>query len=207
MASLALYERDIAPARARFAAHPWVASYITTRPDPDVLERFLIYFCALGYQMTAPVAGWIRRAGERCTALGSPELGHALVRHAHHEAGHEELMANDARSLVERRVRAGRSRLDVEALLAMPPTPGIEHYVRLHEETIAGDAPHGQIAIEYEIERLSVEFGAPFIRGCMETLGPDVRDCLSFLDEHVTLDVGHTRFNANQIDRELHRSP
>jgi hypothetical protein len=207
MASLARYERDIAPARARFAHHPWVAGYITTRPEPDVLERFLIYYCALGYQMTSPVAGWIRRAGERCAALGLRELGHALLKHAHHEAGHESMMAKDARSLIDRRARAGRSRLNADRLLALPPTPGIDRYVRLHEETIAGDAPHGQIAIEYEIEQLSVTFGGPFIKGCVEALGPDVRSCLSFLEEHVALDVGHTHFNANQIERALDRNP
>lgn len=207
MTSLALYERDIAPARARFANHRWVASYITTQPDLDVLERFLIYYCALGYQMTRPVAEWIRRAGERCSALGLEELGHALKRHAQHEAGHEAMMANDTRSLIDRRARAGRSQLDADRLLAMPPTPGIDQYVRLHEETIAGDAPHGQIAIEYEIEQLSVNFGGPFIQCCVEAMGPDVRACLSFLEEHVALDAGHTHFNANQIDRALGRSP
>lgn len=205
--TLAQYERDIAPARARFADHRWVASYITAPPDPDVLERFLIYYCALGFQMTRPVEGWIRRAGERCIALGVGELGHALLRHARHEAGHEQLMASDARSLIDRRARAGRSRLDAERLLALPPTPGIDRYVRLHEDTIAGDTPAGQIAIEYEVERLSVTFGGAFIGRCIEALGPDVRQCLSFLEDHVELDVGHTRFNANQIERVLARSP
>ncbi|MFY0539080.1 hypothetical protein [Nannocystis pusilla] len=58
--------------------------------------------------MTAPVEGWIRRAGERCLAAGLNEIGNALVAHARHEAGHDAMMVDDTRSLAARREQAGR---------------------------------------------------------------------------------------------------
>ena len=39
-----------------------------------LLEAFLLYFCAIGAQMTQPVESWIRRAATRCAALGSETL-------------------------------------------------------------------------------------------------------------------------------------
>lgn len=207
MSSLNVYEQHVTNARNRFANCSWVTHYVNQPIAPDLLERFLIHFCALGYQMTRPVEGWIRRAGEQCIAVGIHSFGNALVKHAKHESGHEELMRKDAYALVDRRARSGRSRLDAEALLALGPTPGIERYVKLHEDVIASDAPCRQIAIEYEIERLSVEYGAKFVERCVEALGPEVRTCLSFLEDHVTLDVGHTHFNRRQLDRLLDSHP
>jgi hypothetical protein len=204
---LATYERALAPARARMAEGRWAREILAPDVSPDTLELFLIQFCSLGVAMTEPVEGWIHRAGARCTAIGLPELGRALRRHARHEAGHEQMMIRDTHALVERRKREGHAVPSAEALIARPPTPGIARYVRLHEETIAGPAPFAQIAIEHEIERLSTTHGAAFVRRCVETLGPDIRACLSFVEDHVALDVGHTKFNAAQLGRLLGEHP
>ncbi|MDC0666457.1 hypothetical protein [Nannocystis radixulma] len=205
--SLEIYEECVQPARARFAHGEWVTRVIGGELSPDELELFLLCFCALGVQMTAPVEGWIRRAGERCLAAGLNELGAALMAHARHEAGHDAMMVDDTRSLAARRRQAGRSVPLVEALLAHPPTPGIQRYVQVHEDVIAGPAPYAQIAIEYEIERLSVTYGPGFIARCVADLGADVKQCLSFVHDHVELDVGHTKFNARKLDQFLRQRP
>jgi hypothetical protein len=207
MSKFAEYEREIQTARARFANNRWTKAILEGQPAPEALERFLLYFCALGVQMTKPVESWISRAGARCEEIGLADLGKNLKKHAKAEAGHDVMFVNDARSIADRiRNRTG-SGVDVDLLLATPATPGIDAYVKLHEDTISGTAPYAQLAIEYEIERVSTEFGAPFIRRCVEILGGDIQSCLTFVQDHVELDVGHTKFNANQLTRLLEQHP
>jgi len=157
--------------------------------------------------MTEPVDGWIRRAGARCKALGYEDLGGALERHADSEAGHHEMMIADTRSLALRWAASGRDPVDPEALLALPIPPGVQAYRDLHEETIAGDAPYGQIGIEFEIEGLSVSHGGPLLQHCAGRCGEDLLACLSFVKDHVALDVGHTEFNRKQLAAHLGAHP
>jgi hypothetical protein len=76
-------------------------------------------------------------------------------------------------------------------------------YRQLHEETIASTTPFAQVAIEYEIEMLPVQLGPQLLRNCEDVLGAGILECLSFLREHITLDVAHTRFNERQLERLL----
>jgi len=201
------YEAAMADARASFESDPVVTSVAGGALGVDELERYVMWFAALGTQMTAPVEGWIRRAGERCLALGYHELGDALVKHARHEAGHDALFRADTRALAGRRAACGRSWIDPEILLLHPPTHGVQAYAGLHESVIAGAQPFAQVAIEYEIERLSTVFGPKFIQVCVACLGQDVLGCLTFVTDHVRLDEGHTAFNARQLDRFLAANP
>jgi hypothetical protein len=63
------------------------------------------------------------------------------------------------------------------------------------------------LAIEYEIERLSVTAGPLVLRQCAAVLGAEALAGLSFLQEHVAVDVGHTKFNEAQIERLLTSRP
>jgi hypothetical protein len=157
--------------------------------------------------MTDKVEGWIRRAGERCEELGYGDIGRALVSHAQHEAKHEELFATDTRCLVARWNRLWSPPLDAETLLRQPPSEGVRQYSALHEQVIASDAPYCQIAIEYEIEALSVREGAALLIAVFAKLGPQVASELSFVNEHIRVDEGHTRFNAKQLRRFLEENP
>jgi len=105
--ALATYTELVDPARRRMSASRFATLLSAPSISCDQLEAFLIQFCSLGVAMTKPVEGWIRRAGERCVAIGLDELGHALIRHASHEAGHHELMIADTESLVLRRHQRG----------------------------------------------------------------------------------------------------
>ena len=87
MTSIADYESRIEPARARFAANRWSTTIVAARPGAEEMERFLLFFCALGVQMTRPVESWIARAGAACEIAGLPELGRSLKKHARGEAG------------------------------------------------------------------------------------------------------------------------
>jgi hypothetical protein len=201
------YEARLAIARKRFDEHRAVRALFRDPIDPLTMEAFLISFAIVGVRMTEPVEGWIRRAGRRCGELGLEHLARALDGHAHQEANHHLLMLADARLLVERWNRTRKPELSVNGLLDLPETPGVSAYRSLHESLIAGPTPYGQLAIEYEIEMLSVTYGPRLIERCTEVLGDGVLDGLSFLRDHVELDAGHTNFNRIQLSRLLEGHP
>lgn len=201
------YEGRLAVTRERFDQDPAVRALFHEPIDPVTLESFLIAFATLGVRMTEPVEGWIRRAGYRCGELGLEALAKALTAHARQEADHHLLMLADARFLIERWNNAGKPELNVDALLQLPPTAGVRAYVSVHENVISGPTPYGQLAIEYEIEMLSVAYGPRLLERCTGLLGEAILAGLSFLTDHVALDAGHTNFNRVQLNRLLEDQP
>ena len=204
--SLATYNLLLAPAREQFETSPGLSA-IRSSNDPRFLEAFLLYFCAIGAQMTEPVEGWIRRAADRCSALGLPELGEALTRHARAESGHHLMMISDLRSLAGHWNLRRTPPVDAEELLHLMPSYGARRYCRVHEENIVGKTPYAQIAIEYEIEQLPLRYGGLFLSRCIEIFGPDILHSLSFVTEHIDLDIGHTKFNARELAKLIDRIP
>jgi hypothetical protein len=198
------YDRSLQPERDRLVAR---LTPFFEEKEPRVLGLFLIHFCSQGVGMTEPVEGWIRRAGERTRAAGFAELGTALVHHAAHEAGHHEMMIRDTHRLVAWWNDFHQPKLSAATFLERPWSLGVERYRQLHEATIAGDAPYGQIAIEYEIERVSVDCGPKLFGYVASVLGKSVMGCLSFLTEHVAIDVGHTQYNRRALSDFLIRAP
>ena len=164
-------------------------------------------FSTLGSQMTEPVEGWIRRAAERCAAIGLADVALALNGHAQAEAGHHLMLRADVRSLAARWNARREPAVDADKLLNQTLSPGVVRYRKVHEENIAGDTPYAQIAIEYEVEMLPLRFGEPFLSRCVEILGAQILPCLSFLTEHIVLDVGHTNFNARAISKLIELMP
>lgn len=207
MHSFEMYETALRGPRQLFATSGALTRVMQPNVDAGSLELFLIHFSALGVGMTKPVDDWIRRAGARCEAIGLSELGRVLTIHAGHEAGHHELMIEDTRKLVARWNARHRFALSADELIGQTMPPSVRLYQALHEETIAGDHPYGQLAIEYEIEQLSVTHGAALIRHCIAALGRDIVAGLSFLEEHVAVDAGHTNFNASQLELLLAGHP
>src|SRR5205085_138325 len=88
-----------------------------------------------------------------------------------------------------------------------PATHGGQLYIDLHEQTIAGSTPFAQIAIEYEMEMLPVQYGQPLIDQCQRLLGSGILEGLRFLREHVVVDVGHSIFNRRQLARLIESHP
>jgi Acetyltransferase (GNAT) domain len=200
------YNQLLAPARERFDASPGVNAIRSTN-DPRMLEAFLLYFCAIGAQMTEPVERWICRAADRCAVLGFSELAEALARHARAEAGHHLMMIADLRLLAGHWNLRHRPRVDADELLRIEPSGGAKKYFLVHEENIAGDTPYAQIAIENEIEQLPLHYGGFFVARCLEIFGPEILPGLSFVREHIDLDIGHTKFNAQELAKVVERIP
>ena len=201
------YERRMEPARKRFAAGPTLAAVMAADTDPLLLELFLLHFSAMGVRMTEPVEGWIRRGAQRCEDLGYEDLGRALRGHAAAEAGHNLMMVRDTHALTASLNARYLPPLDAERLLAAPPGRGAARYIQVHERVIGGPAPFAQVALEYEIEMLPVRYGPTMIASCVRRLGQEILVCLSFITEHIELDVGHTKFNSRQLDTLLARNP
>jgi hypothetical protein len=200
------YEAGIGPARLLMKTVA-ESTFLAPDLDPLGLDLFLIYFSILGVGMTEPVEGWVNRAGERCEQVGLPELGRLLRMHARDESNHHLMLIEDTRVLEERWNARGLPPLDWEGLRAQPLSPGVLRYRRLHENVIAGISPFCELAIEFEIERLSVDLGARFLEHCQHVLGPSILAGLSFLKEHVTLDQGHTNFNEGEMVNLLDLRP
>jgi len=201
------YEPRIARARDMVASAPIITKLLDPNVDARTLERFLIEYCSLGVQITEPVEGWIARAGERCREVGLGEIGTALIQHARHEADHHLMFIEDTRKLAARWNSRNAPPLDADALIARPATRAMKHYVELHEETIASQTPYGQVAIELEIERLSVVVLPDLLAQLGRVLGREVLESLSFLGEHAALDVGHTHLNTRMMDSVLRERP
>jgi hypothetical protein len=190
------------------AAHSGIArAMLDEDVDPRLLERFLIEYCSLGVQMTEPVEGWIGRAGRRCVEVGLYDVGSMLMGHAVHEAGHHLMFMEDTRKLLAHWNARCEFPLVAERLFARAPTRAMRHYIALHEETIDGPMPFAQIAIEFEIERLSVVLVPALLAHVERILGSEVSASLGFLRSHAELDVGHTHLNARMMETLLsHRA-
>jgi hypothetical protein len=205
VSALAEYEEQMQPARKRFADSPTLGAVTGPDGDPLLLELFLLYFSAMGVRMTEPVEGWIRRGAQRCEELGYADLGRSLRGHAAAEAGHNLMMVRDTHALTARLNARYSLALDAESLLNAPPGAGAARYIEVHERVIAGQAPFAQVALEYEIEMLPVRYGPAMVAACAGRLGQDILGCLSFITEHIVLDVGHTKFNSRLLETLLER--
>lgn len=205
---LTQYVPALEPTRALLETHPVCQTVLGPAMTKQRLGRFLIEYTARAVKLTEPVDGWIRRAGARTRAAGLEELGAQLEAHAKHEAGHHLMLIDDARTLGARwNDRGDGPAVDVEALLSAPASPATQAYIDLHEATIASSEPYGQVAIELEIEGLSVRFGPPLMARVEALLGRETLDLLTFIKEHVEIDVGHTLLNEKLMTRLLERRP
>jgi len=204
--SLERYNQLLKPARERFESSHGLNT-IRLNNNPGLLEAILLYFSAIGAQMTEPVESWIRRAASRCAAIGLIDLSEALTRHAKAEAGHHLMMIADLRSLAGHWNSRHTPAVDADELLRTVPSYGASRYCLVHEENIAGETPYAQIAIEYEIEQLPLRYGGLFVARCLEIFGPEILSSISFVTEHIDLDIGHTHFNGQQLSKLIDLVP
>ncbi|MBS0359289.1 MAG: hypothetical protein JSS53_08480 [Proteobacteria bacterium] len=175
--------------------------------DEKQLLHFWICYCSDGVGMTQPVEMWIKKAGERCIDLGYTVLGNQLIKHAIHEANHDKMMVEDTKNLVDIWNKKYESKVTAEDFLSAPLKSSVISYQALHENTIKSDAPYGQIAIEYEIERLSATIGLQVLQHSGKVLGEEILSSLSFLTDHSRIDVAHTEYNKKALSQFLISSP
>ncbi|MCP3060289.1 hypothetical protein LXT21_16015 [Myxococcus sp. K38C18041901] len=201
------YVPHVAPVRERLKTSPALKTLLDPNVDPALVEGFLIQLNSLGVYMTEPVDKWIRRAGEATVKMGLKDVGEKLITHAKHEEGHHLMMIEDTKNLVARWNSRRSPQLDVDALLSQTPTQAMVEYRKIHEDTIVGEMPAAQVAIEYEIENLSVVFAPGLMEQAKRVCGEDIMEAMSFVKEHAELDVGHTALNEVMLGKLLDQVP
>lgn len=176
--------------------------------DKRSLLLFWINFCSLGIGMTNQVESFIKKAGENCLEKGFSEMGKLLIKHAKQEKGHELLMMKDTENLINLWNTYFNDKLDLSVFKdAKDQSKSVKNYQDLHEEIINGPHPYAQIAIEYEIENLSIEYGPKILMHTQKILGTQIIEHLSFIEHHIALDEGHTNFNRQAMTRFLQKNP
>ncbi len=196
------YNRSLHPSRVAFARSEGLQTFVGMT-EPRRLHAFMLFWTAYSVSMTKQVENWIRSAGESCGQKGWRNIEQHLKRHAQHEKDHDQMLVEDLDVLVGLWNKNYQGNVSAQELLSMKIPPGTEEYIRLHEDVIKGQTPFCQIAIEFEIERLSVFSGPQMIENVVNTLGRDFEKGLSFLTHHVVLDQGHTQFNSKLIENCL----
>ena len=201
------YEGALQSERQRLAARPGIETLLDPALSKRKFMRYMIEFCSRAVPMTVQVEDWIRRAGHRTADIGMEDIGRRLATHAKAEAGHDQMLVRDAAVLVEHYNELYGTSLDSQALIDRPILDSTRDYIELHEQVIASNAPYLQVAIELEIEGLSVSVGASIIDQYKRLVGADQLGHISFLTEHVEVDVGHTAFNLKLLGRLLDERP
>ena len=204
------YERFLEPVRLGLRSRPELVALLSDAVPPGVLLRFLIEYSARGYHMTKSVEDWMTRAGTLMSSTPDlAALGRSILEHSEQERGHDLLLVADTEYLVDAwNATAARPPLDARELLDRPIPATIWLYRSLAEWCLADarTAP-ALVAMQKEIERLSLTIGAPFLRNCAVVLGHDIVAQLSFIREHVELDADHDEANRRELDSLLSARP
>lgn len=202
------YQRRCEPARKEFASRKVVKEVFTEGVEPKLLKLFMIHWSTLSAGLTEPIPAYLKRAGERCEKKGLKEMAEFFYEHEEEEDGHDNWATEDAKKLVDIWNREEPNfQLDAKKLLDNRMSPAVKHYHKLHERVIEGDSPWDELAIDVEIELISTTYGPLLLKRCVEIMGQDSLLNISFLDEHVRADVGHTETNFEVVHKLLAKHP
>ncbi len=202
-----LYEPYVLPARARISTDPLMRRLVDPAISPEVLERFFIQYHSLGVYMTEPTAGWVRRSGQRCLLHGQETLGRSLLSRARQEGGHHLLLTEDARTLVQRWNARRETPLQLHRLLAQYPTDVMRAWRQFQESTISGELPAGRLAIELEIDNLTLVLGPHLLSNVSRVLGRETLDGLGYLKERMRQDLGSSSPPTRRLEEVLQMMP
>ncbi len=194
------YNKSMHASRVNFMKSHGIQTF-TGELDTLKLNSFLIVWTYWSIKMTEQVEGWIRRAGESCVKSNLVEVGSQLKRHSAQEANHDQMLVADLDYLLIEWNKKYSDQLTTSILETMGMPNASNKYISLHEMVINGSAPYSQVAIEFEIERISVMYGPKMLENVLYVLGSEYAKGLSFLTDHVLLDQGHTKFNADLLER------
>jgi hypothetical protein len=201
------YQKLIQPHREKFQEY-FAQLEKKLSSDPVLPELFMIYWTVLSAGLTGPIPHYLRSAGEKCREKGLPEMAEFFFEHCEEEDGHDGWAKKDTEKLVVRwNKRHPQLVLDTEELLSQKDSPAVKRYHEMHEKFIFGEAPYGELAIDVEIELITVKYGPKFLLKCIAKMGPGIIFDMSFLREHVRFDFGHTDKNFDVIHRLLEQHP
>ena len=202
------YEQRVQEARQKFNDSLAIQALTSSAGSDPHLIMFLINFCSNGIGMTKPVQSWVSRVGDRCIELGLQEEGQQFKMHAIEKSYRHVALQADLKMLVAYWNAGGyQPHLSVEKLLARPLSPGVIAYQKMHEDIIASSNPFSQFVVEYEVDRLSIEYGAWMMRRCMERFGKVFLSRISYFQSNVSIQIGKLQFNWLGLGRVLAAHP
>ncbi len=202
-----LYEPYVLSARARISTDPVLRRLVDPAVSPEVLERFFIQFHALGVYMTEPLEGWNRRAGHRSLLLSMDALGKGLLAHSKQASGLPVTMTEDVDTLVRRWNTRYRPPLHTERLLSQYPTDAMRAWRRLVEETLTGELPPAQIAIESELLHLMQTLAPHLLANVARVLGREALEGLGALQEQAQPDAPRAVNQARLLEELVRTVP
>jgi len=206
--ALEKYESKMNMIRRRFARKSVFTTFILDPAvNPKLFELFFIYYSGLGKAVTEPARNWINRSADRCGELGFRELGESLFSIGNHEAGRMPLMFKDIRTLVARWNGRFSPKLDAEEIVSSTNALGVRTYTQLREDVTISDMPFLQMAIEYEIERLSAEYGKQWIDQCSLKLVSDAPSPIDLENERKISGSNRTVLHQEQIESLIKSHP
>ncbi len=197
------YENRLVESRVAFSE---LSKQLAKSANRNNLGFFLIYHSALGVSMTKPLESWIRKSGKRCRRKGYTDLGEALIAYAKQETGHHKWMLKDTKDLVSWWSEKRGLSLNSKHYLRCS-SEAVKAYANLHETTIKSDAPFGQLAIGFEIERVSVIQGFTLIKACIAKLGLSALRHTSFIRQHAKSDRACASMNRKMLQTFLEAHP
>ncbi|MDI2590211.1 hypothetical protein POF45_02035 [Pseudomonas sp. 681] len=202
------YQARMNVAREQFARREDVQQLFNSPLDPELLNLFMIHWCAMSAALTTPIPEYLATAGVRCEALGLTDLAEFFKEHTEEEDGHHEWAAADTHKLVKLwNEQQPALQLDAEELLFTNMTASVRNYHQLHRDVVSGDAPWAELAIDVEIELITTQYGPPLLKACASALCEESRKSISFLAEHVNFDFGHTDTNFRVVAELIEAKP
>ncbi|GAB1257469.1 hypothetical protein [Aurantivibrio plasticivorans] len=201
------YENALQPVRDQALNSDIAERILDYSLDRDTVHLFWIFYNVLGVNMTEPVEDWICRAGEASIAKGYEILGKDLLKHARHEAGHQKMMQRDYANLIDLWNATHDEKISLSHFDGNTRPRVVREYEDIHEENIVGPTPYCQVAIQYEIESLAPILGPKLIQYTRDICGEDVLSKLSFITDHVEIDIAHTEFNKQVLSKFLKDFP
>ncbi len=196
------YQQRAELARQEFASRPIVKEIFVEKVEPKLFKLFMIHWSALSAGISQPIPEYFNYAAERCKNEGFGEMAEVFSEHGQEEDGHENWATTDVQKLVEIwNQEEPNYPLDAQKLLAQRMSPAVKRYHKLHEDVIKGDYPWAELAIGLEIELIATTYGPILLERCVEIMGKESIANISFLDKHVTADVGHTETNFEVVDK------
>ena len=199
------YEHQLVDARVKFAN---LISKLTAKTQSQNLAFFLVNQCALGTTMMTDNESCTQQAGLRCQQLGYPNIGETLINQAKHQAKHLQLITKDFHALINWLNQKYKLNINADKYLKkLTITPSVKKYCALNEVNAHNETPYCQMAINYEVERLSTVHGFTLVNLCILKLGPSALKQLSLIRHLTKHNPKQSQSSKHQMQQLLDKCP
>ena len=174
--SMQQYQNLLVEPRVEFAN---LVNRLMSRSQLNTLEFFLLHHCVLGRLMTEQIGDWLNAAVNKSDALGYGELSRSLAEYRDIGFKRHELLGKDLPLLLQWINRRHQIELVSSYFHKKSVSEGVKKFLKLHEQVLKGKQPYRELAIQYEMERITMVHGYTLIQWCKLRFGKSVLRNLS----------------------------